>query len=151
VRAAAQVVASQTAKPMGEGGMPVITLTLDSFETHQNQLGQHACLLKQLLDGLVALQLSPNELGAWDRTLVMTFSESGRRVRQNNANGTDHGAVLGGLSGQPPDLTRLDGAQNLLYTIDFRQLCSTVARDWWGVSAETETRGRFEPVKFLHT
>jgi uncharacterized protein (DUF1501 family) len=49
------------------------------------------------------------------------------------------GAVLGGLSGQPPGLTRLDGAQNLLYTIDFRQLCSTV------------TRGHFKPVKFLHT
>ena len=45
VRAAAQVVASQTAKPMGEGGMPVITLTFDCFEMHQNLLGQHAGLL----------------------------------------------------------------------------------------------------------
>ena len=91
----------------------------------------------------------------------MTFSEFGRRVRQNNSNGTDHGtaaphfvlggAVRGGLYGQPPDLTRLDGAQNALYTTDFRQLYSTVARDWWGVSAEAVTRGRFEPVKFLRT
>ena len=161
VRAAAQVVASQTAKPTGEGGVPVITLTLGSFDTHQNQLGQHAGLLKQLADGLVALQSALTELGAWDRTLVMTFSEFGRRARQNNSNGTDHGtaaphfvlggAVRGGLSGQPPDLTRLDGAQNALFTTDFRQLYSTVARDWWGVSAEAVTRGRFEPVKFLRT
>ena len=161
VRAAAQVVASQTAKPTGEGGVPVITLTLGSFDTHQNQLGQHAGLLKQLADGLVALQSALTELGAWDRTLVMTFSEFGRRARQNNSNGTDHGtaaphfvlggAVRGGLYGQPPDLTRLDGAQNALFTTDFRQLYSTVARDWWGVSAEAVTRGRFEPVKFLRT
>ena len=161
VRAAAQVVASQTGKPSGEGGVPVITLTLGSFDTHQNQLGVHAGLLKQLADGLVALQSALTELGAWDRTLVMTFSEFGRRARQNNSNGTDHGtaaphfvlggAVRGGLYGQPPDLTRLDGAQNALFTTDFRQLYSTVARDWWGVSAEAVTRGRFEPVKFLRT
>lgn len=161
VRAAAQVVASQTAKPAGEGGVPVIILTLGSFDTHQNQLGPHAGLLKQLADGVVALQSALAELGAWDRTLVMTFSEFGRRARQNNSNGTDHGtaaphfvlggAVRGGLYGLPPDLTRLDGAQNVLFTTDFRQLYSTVARDWWGVSLEAVTRGRFEPVKFLHT
>ena len=151
VRAAAQVVASQAGKPAaslgGVGGVPVITLTLGSFDTHQNQLGAHVGLLKQLADGLVALQSALTELGAWDRTLVMTFSEFGRRARQNNSTGTDHG----GRYGQPPDLTRLDGAQNALYTTDFRQLYSTVARDWWGVSPEAVTRGRFEPVKFLHT
>jgi uncharacterized protein (DUF1501 family) len=161
VQAAAQVVASQAAKPAGEGGVPVITLTLGSFDTHQNQLGAHAGLLKQLADGLVALQSALTELGAWDRTLVMTVSEFGRRARQNNFNGTDHGtvalhfvlggAVRGGLYGQPPDLTRLDGTQNARYTTDFRQLYSTVAHDWWGVSAEAVTRGRFEPVKFLRS
>ncbi len=161
VRAAAQVVASQARKLSGEGGVPVITLTLGSFDTHQNQLVAHAALLKQLAEGLVALQSALSELGAWDRTLVMTFSEFGRRARQNNSNGTDHGttaphfvlggAVRGGLYGQPPDLTRLDSAQNALFTTDFRQIYSTVARDWWGVSAEAVTRGRFEPVEFLHT
>ena len=161
VKAAAQVVASQVAKPSGEGGVPVITLSLGSFDTHQNQLGTHAALMKQLAEGLVALQSSLTELGAWDRTLVMTFSEFGRRARQNNSNGTDHGtaaphfvmggAVRGGLYGQPPDLTRLDAAQNTLYTTDFRQLYSTVAKDWWGVSPEAVTRGRFEPVNFLKT
>ena len=161
VRAAAQVVASQVAKPAGEGGVPVITLSLGSFDTHQNQLGTHTALMKQLAEGLVALQLSLIELGAWDRTLVMTFSEFGRRARQNNSNGTDHGttaphfvaggAVRGGLYGQAPDLTRLDAAQNALYTTDFRQLYSTVAKNWWGVSPEVVTRGRFEPINFLKT
>ena len=157
VKAAAQVVASQK----GKGGVPVITLTLGSFDTHQNQPGTHANLLKQLAEGLVALKSSLTELGAWDRTLVMTFSEFGRRPRQNNSNGTDHGtvaphfvaggAVRGGLYGQAPDLSRLDSTQNAGYTTDFRQLYATVARDWWGVNPEAVTRGRFEPLKFLKT
>lgn len=161
VRAAAQVVASQKKMAPGQGGVPVITLTLGSFDTHQNQLGGHANLLRQFAEGMVALKNAFTELGAWDRTLVMTFSEFGRRARQNNSNGTDHGtvaphfvaggAVRGGLYGQPPDLARLDGAQNALYSTDFRQLYAAVASDWWGVKADTVTRGRFEPVKFLRT
>jgi uncharacterized protein (DUF1501 family) len=157
VKAAAQVVASQK----GKAGVPIITLTLGSFDTHQNQLGTHANLLKQLADGMVALKSSLAELGAWDRTLVMTFSEFGRRARQNHSNGTDHGtvaphfvaggAVRGGLYGQPPDLSRLDATQNALYSTDFRRLYATVAKDWWGVSPDTVTRGNFEPLRFLKT
>jgi uncharacterized protein (DUF1501 family) len=157
VRAAAQVVASQK----GKGGVPVIVLTLGSFDTHQNQSGTHANLLKQLGEGLAALRSSFTELGAWDRTMVMTFSEFGRRPRQNNSNGTDHGtvaphfvaggAVRGGLYGQAPDLSRLDSSQNMAYTTDFRQMYATVARDWWGVNPEDVVRGRFEPLKFLKT
>jgi uncharacterized protein (DUF1501 family) len=156
-RAAAQVVASQK----GKAGVPVIMLTLGSFDTHQNQLGNHANLLRQLGEGLAALKSALTELGAWDRTLVMTFSEFGRRARQNNSGGTDHGtaaphfiaggAVRGGLYGQAPDLARLDAAQNLVYTTDFRQLYATVAQDWWGVPPETVVRGKFEPVRFLRT
>jgi uncharacterized protein (DUF1501 family) len=157
VKAAAQVVASQK----GKGGVPVITLTLGSFDTHQNQLGTHGNLLRQFAEGMAALKSALTELGAWDRTLVMTFSEFGRRARQNNSNGTDHGtvaphfvaggAVRGGLYGQPPDLTRLDATQNALYSTDFRQLYATIAKDWWGVSPDAVTRGNFEPVRFLRT
>jgi uncharacterized protein (DUF1501 family) len=157
VKAAAQVVASQK----GKGGVPVITLTLGSFDTHQNQLGTHANLLKQLADGMAALRSSFTELGAWDRTLVMSFSEFGRRPHQNNSNGTDHGtlaphfvaggAVRGGLYGKPPDLTRLDGTQNASYTTDFRQLYATVARDWWGVKPDAVTRGHFDALGFLRS
>lgn len=119
----------------------MITLTLGSFDTHQNQLNGHANLLRQLGDGIAALRGALLELGAWERTLVMTFSEFGRRPRQNNSNGTDHGtaaphfvvggAVRGGFYGQAADLTRLDANQNLIYSTDFRQLYATVARDWW--------------------
>ena len=165
VRAAAQVVASQRGKGNGNGGgmggVPVLMLSLGSFDTHVNQLGAHANLMRQLAEGMAALKSSLTELGAWDRTLVMTFSEFGRRPRQNNSNGTDHGtvaphfiaggAVRGGLYGKAPDLSRLDGTQNLFYSTDFRQLYAGVAQDWWGVNPEPVVRGRFEALRFLRT
>jgi uncharacterized protein (DUF1501 family) len=161
VRAAAQVVASQKNFPAGQGGIPVITLTLGSFDTHQNQLGSHAGLLRQFAEGMVALKGAFTELGAWDRTLVMTFSEFGRRTAQNNSNGTDHGtvaphfvaggAVKGGLYGRAPDLSRLDATQNALYSCDFRQLYAAVASQWWGVKPDVVTRGQFDPIQFLRT
>lgn len=157
VRAAAQVIASQR----GRGGVPVLTLTLGSFDTHQNQANPHANLLRQLAEGMTALRGALTELGAWDRTVVMTFSEFGRRPRQNQSNGTDHGtaaphfiaggAVRGGLYGQAPDLSRLDAAQNLSFSTDFRQLYAAIAQDWWGVNPESVVRGRFEPLRFLKT
>jgi uncharacterized protein (DUF1501 family) len=157
VRAAAQVVASQR----GKTGVPVITLSLGSFDTHQGQPGTHANLLRQLAEGIAGLKGALTELGAWDRTLVMTFSEFGRRPRQNQSQGTDHGtaaphfvtggAVRGGLYGQPPDFSRFDATQNLIHTTDFRQLYATVAADWWGIAPEPVVRGVFEPIKFLST
>jgi uncharacterized protein (DUF1501 family) len=157
VAAAAQIVASQRSNPTG--GVPVMCLTLGSFDTHQNQLGTHANLLKQLSEGMAALKSALTELGAWDRTLVMTFSEFGRRAKQNSSGGTDHGtaaahfiaggAVRGGVYGQAPDLNRLDSNQNVLYTTDFRQLYTTVAQQWWGVNAEAVVRGKFDALKFL--
>lgn len=161
VAAAAQIVASQRLGTTGgkAGGVPVMCLTLGSFDTHQNQLGTHAGLLKQLSEGLAALKSALTELGAWDSTLVMTFSEFGRRARQNSSGGTDHGtaaphfiaggAVRGGMYGSAPDLNRLDGNQNVRYTVDFRQIYTTVAQQWWGVRAESVVRGKFDPLKFL--
>jgi uncharacterized protein (DUF1501 family) len=160
IAAAAQVVASQNNKNVANaGGVPVICLTLGSFDTHQNQLNAHAGLLKQLAEGMAALKSALTELGAWDRTLVMTFSEFGRRAKQNSSGGTDHGtaaphfvaggAVRGGLYGQAPDLSRLDSNQNVVHTTDFRQMYSTVAQQWWGVNAEAVVRGKFESLKFL--
>ena len=157
VAAASQIVASQRSNP--SGGVPVMCLTLGSFDTHQNQLGAQAGLLRQLAEGMAALKSALTELGAWDRTMVMTFSEFGRRAKQNSSGGTDHGtaaphfiaggAVRGGLYGQAPDLNRLDGNQNVVYTTDFRQIYTTVSQQWWGVNSEMVVRGNFDALKFL--
>ena len=155
VQAAAQIVAGQR----GKAGVPVIVLSIGSFDTHVNQAGNHANLLKQLAEGLSALRGALQEVGAWDRALVMTYSEFGRRARQNQSNGTDHGtaaahfvmggAVRGGLIGQTPDLSRLDGSQNLVYTTDFRQLQATVAKGWWGINPELVVRAKFDQLQLL--
>ena len=154
-KAAAQIVASQR----GKAGVPVMVLTLGSFDTHQNQLAPHANLLGQLAQGIKALQSALTELGAWERTLLMTYSEFGRRPKQNNSSGTDHGtaaphfvaggAVRGGLYGQAPDLSRLDSSGNTAHTVDFRQLYSTVAQHWWGIDPLPVVRGQFDTLDFL--
>ena len=91
----------------------------------------------------------------------MTFSEFGRQARQNNSNGTDHGtaaphfvmggAVRGGLYSQPPDLTRLDAAQNMLYTMDFCQLYSTLVKDRGASVLKRSHAGALSWLIFLKT
>lgn len=156
-RATCQIVAGQK----GRGGVPVFHLSHGSFDTHRNQLGTHATLLKQLAEGLSALREGLIEARAWDRTLVVTYSEFGRRARENQSGGTDHGtaaphfafggAVRGGIVGRMPELDRLDATQNLLHTADFRQVYAAIAQKWWGLNAEPVVRGVYEPLPFLAT
>ena len=137
VRTAAQVLANPA-------GVAVLRLTLNGFDTHQNQAGTQANLLRQLAEGLVALKAALVELGRWDRTLVMTYAEFGRRPAENASGGTDHGTasvqfamggrVRGGLHGEMPGLDRLDGG-NLVHTVDYRSLYASVLRDWWQADA----------------
>ena len=70
----------------------------------------------------------------------MTFSEFGRRVKENASRGTDHGKanslfLIGenltgkGIYNSPPDLTDLDDG-DVRYKIDFRNIYSDLLRDW---------------------
>ncbi|MFM0336572.1 DUF1501 domain-containing protein [Paraburkholderia fungorum] len=140
-------------------GVAVIRLTLNGFDTHQNQPGQQAALLRQLAEGFTSMKSALIELGRWDDTLVMTYAEFGRRPRENQSNGTDHGTVAphfvtggrvrGGLYGAAPLLARLDGNGNLPVGVDFRQLYATVLGPWWGLDASTVLQQRFEPLPLL--
>lgn len=152
VRTAAQVIASRA-------GVAAVKLSLAGFDTHSNQAGTHARLLKDLADGLTALRSALTEIGRWDSTLVMTYAEFGRRPRQNLSNGTDHGTasahfvlggrVKGGLYGAPPDLARLDGNGNLPFAVDFRDLYATALERWWGAEAARALRGRFATLDIV--
>ncbi|AJK46880.1 DUF1501 domain-containing protein [Burkholderia plantarii] len=162
VKTAMQVLAScetPQRQPSPGRGVAVMRLTLNGFDTHQNQAGQQAALLAQLADGLAAMRSALVELGRWDDTLVMTYAEFGRRVRENASGGTDHGTaaphfvaggrVRGGLYGERPALARLDGNGNLPVAVDFRQLYATVLGPWWGIDAASVLRGRFAPLPLL--
>jgi uncharacterized protein (DUF1501 family) len=152
VRTAAQLVASGA-------GVAVIKLSLGGFDTHSGQPARHAQLLKVLAESLVALKGALAEIGRWDSTLVMTYSEFGRRPRENLSSGTDHGTasahfvmggrVKGGLYGAPPELARLDGSGNLPFTVDFRDLYATVLERWWGVDAPSALNGRFAALDLV--
>ncbi|CAB3776620.1 DUF1501 domain-containing protein [Paraburkholderia fynbosensis] len=141
-------------------GVAVICLTLSGFDTHQNQPAQQTALLRQLGEGVSAMKSALVELGRWDSTLVMTYAEFGRRPRENESRGTEHGTVAphfvmggrvrGGLYGMPPTLARLDGNGNLPLGVDFRRLYATVLGPWWGLDASAILQQRFEPLPLLN-
>ncbi len=151
VRAASQVLAARS-------GVAVVRITQGGYDTHQNQPGVHANLLRQLAEGLVALKAALVELGRWDSTLVMTYSEFGRRAAENGSNGTDHGTanvhfafggrVRGGMFGRAPDLDRLDNG-NLQHTTDFRSYFATAVERWWGFAADPVVGGRYPLLDFI--
>jgi uncharacterized protein (DUF1501 family) len=151
-RTAMQVVASST-------GVAAIKIALNGFDTHSGQPATQARLLRDLADGLVALKSALIESGKWQSTLLMTYAEFGRRPRENQSSGTDHGTssahfvlggrVKGGLYGSSPALDRLDGNGNLPFAVDFRQLYATVLQGWWGTDAAVVLRGRYAPLPVL--
>ena len=143
----------------GEAGVAAVKIALGGFDTHSGQPGRHAQLLKAFAEGTAALKNALIEIGRWDTTLVMTYSEFGRRPRENLSSGTDHGTasahfllggrVKGGLYGEPPALSRLDGNGNLPFAVDFRDLYATVLERWWGVESTRPLKGRFSALDVI--
>lgn len=154
VRTACQIAANPS-------GVAVIRVTLSGFDTHANQPPTQARLLGELANGLVALRAGLIELGKWDDTLVLTYAEFGRRPRENQNSGTDHGTasvhfalggrVRGGLYGAAPDLAALGADGNPAHALDFRNVYATALQTFWGVDSRDALGGRFTPVPFVAT
>lgn len=152
VRTACQILANPT-------GVAAVRVTLSGFDTHAGQPGTQARLLGEIAAGLVALRSALTEIGQWDDTLVLTYAEFGRRPKENQNNGTDHGTanvhfalggrVRGGLHGAAPDLARLSGDGNVAYALDFRDVYATVIERWWGMDSRAALAGKFAPVGFV--
>ena len=100
-------------------GTQVFYVTTGGFDTHAGQNpnavnGTYYNLMGTLNDGLTAFYNDLQNQGLLDDTLVLTFSEFGRRITENGSQGTDHGAasvmmaiggrVNGGLYGTAPSL-----------------------------------------------
>ena len=137
-------------------GARVFYVELDGFDTHSVQADAHAGLLKQLSDATAAFLDDVTQHGHGQRVLVMTFSEFGRRVKENASQGTDHGEaapmflagerVEAGLVGHHPSLTDLaDG--DLKHSIDFRQVYSTILEDWLGWKSVPILGDRYQPIR----
>jgi uncharacterized protein (DUF1501 family) len=137
---------------------PLIKLELPGFDTHTNQRGRHDKLIRQLGDGLQAFRAAMIASGQWDRVLVMTYSEFGRRAAENGNGGTDHGTaaphfllggkVRGGLYGAPPRFDDLaDG--DLKFAIDYRSLYATAAENWWSLPRNSAVLGAHPALPIL--
>jgi uncharacterized protein (DUF1501 family) len=113
-------------------GVKLLHVTLGGFDTHYTELNRHDDLMAYLDSALSAFYQDLAAHGASDRVLVATWSEFGRRPRENASGGTDHGAaapvillgdpVKGGVYGQAPSLANLDATDNLKYSVDFRSV-----------------------------
>lgn len=125
--------------------LTTIKIALGGFDTHARQRDTHEKLLGQLGDGLAAFRDCMKRAGLWDKVLVLTYSEFGRRAAENGSAGTDHGTaavqfamggkVKGGLYGRQPSLTDLSDG-DVKHAVDFRNVYETVTRNWWGLQAD---------------
>ncbi len=137
----------------------VYYVSLSGFDTHNNQKNQQDRLLKVYNDGMAALQSELKIGGRWMDTLVMSFSEFGRRVEQNASAGTDHGKanlvfLNGGALKKPglyndlPTLSDLDEG-DLAYNIDFRSIYASILDKWLQVDSRKVLNSGFRHLDFI--
>jgi uncharacterized protein (DUF1501 family) len=142
-------------------GMPtrIYYVKLGGFDTHANQAQAHPALLDQLGGGVAAFIDDLKQLGHLDRVTLMTFSEFGRRVKENGS-GTDHGEaapmflaggrIKAGFHGTfpglaPENLSRGDVA----FTTDFRRVYASLLNGWLGADDAKILGRKFEPMDIL--
>jgi uncharacterized protein (DUF1501 family) len=139
-------------------GTRVFYLSLDGFDTHADQGPAHRQLLGELADGVGEFFRELDGTGNAGRVRLMTFSEFGRRVRENGSRGTDHGAascmlvagpsVKGGVVGKHPSLDDLDSG-DLKFHTDFRRVYATLLDEWLGCDGKSVLGAKWEHVKEL--
>jgi uncharacterized protein (DUF1501 family) len=110
--------------------------------------------------GLFAFYRDLLNQGLLGDTLVLQFSEFGRRITENGSSGTDHGAaslmmaigggVRGGIYGTAPNLrifndnpTLENGGQDVRYETDFRAVYARVLDNWLGADSAAVLGGNF--------
>ena len=130
------------------------------YDTHASQLYTHAGLLRDFSEAVTSFLDDLASNGLEDRVLVLAFSEFGRRVKENDSQGTDHGAAgpvflagsqtKGGLVGATPDLGDLDGG-DLRMSTDLRQIYATILLDWLALDATKVLGGKFAKVGIIRS
>jgi uncharacterized protein (DUF1501 family) len=137
----------------------VYYVSLSGFDTHVNQNQQQGNLLKQYSEGMATFIKDLKANNKLDDTLVITFSEFGRRVEQNASNGTDHGTannmmIFGGklkkqgIFNSAPNLRDLDSG-DLKYQVDFRQVYGTILDKWLDVNNASILNKKFNSLDFI--
>jgi uncharacterized protein (DUF1501 family) len=135
-------------------GTSIYWVQTGGYDTHSGQNtnvanGSYNNLMTTLNGGLFAFYRDLLNQGLLNDTLVLQFSEFGRRINENGSNGTDHGAaslmmaiggaVRGGIYGTAPSLrvgndnpTLENNSQDVRYETDFRAVYARVIDNWLG-------------------
>ncbi len=124
----------------GNLGTRLYMVTLDGFDTHENQNNSHPNLMNTLSNAVTEFYADLTEGNKAQEVLSMTFSEFGRRINENSG-GTDHGTAApvmmfgpalqgNAILGKDPDLDDIDNNGNLKHDIDFRSIYATILESW---------------------
>jgi uncharacterized protein (DUF1501 family) len=147
-------------------GTRVFFVQTGGFDTHASQdttgtNGAYYRLMATLDDGLSAFYNDLRNTGLINDTLVLSFSEFGRRITENGSRGTDHGAasvmlamgglVRGGIYGTAADLnpassnaTLENGGNDVTFENDFRSAYARVIDNWLGADSSSILGGNFK-------
>ena len=140
-------------------GVKILHLTLGGFDTHYTQQQRHDDLMGYFDQAVSAFYADLAAHGMSDRVLIATWSEFGRRPKENASAGTDHGTsapvflmgdgVKGGLYGAAPSLTKLDAGGNLAFNVDFRSVYQEILQGHLAVDAKEVFGQSFDPLAIL--
>jgi uncharacterized protein (DUF1501 family) len=159
---ALRMVAGALAKAVGTR---VFWVQTGGYDTHAGQNtnqpnGAYTNLMGTLNDGVLAFYTDLQNQGLLNDTLVLQFSEFGRRINENGSAGTDHGAaglmmalggtVRGGLYGTaarlnaaPDNPTLENNGNDVRHEIDFRSVYAKVIDAWLGADSTRVLGGDF--------
>jgi len=139
-------------------GADVYSIELGGFDTHADQERVQSALLSQLDTAVTAFVDALSGTRRGSRTVVVVYTEFGRRLGANASGGTDHGwanvafvagpSVRGGFYGEPPSLTNLSEG-NTVYTTDFRSLYASVLSQVLGTDPKPVLEGSFPQLTLV--
>jgi uncharacterized protein (DUF1501 family) len=138
-------------------GTRVFWVQTGGYDTHAGQNtnaanGAYSNLMTTLNDGLTTFYRDLQNQGMLPDTLILQFSEFGRRIGENGSQGTDHGAaglmmvmggsVRGGLYGTaarlqstPDNPTLENSGGDVRHETDFRAVYARVIDSWLGADS----------------
>jgi uncharacterized protein (DUF1501 family) len=146
-------------------GTKLFWVQTGGFDTHATQQvnaanAGYANLMGTLNGALLAFYTDLKNQGLLQDTLIIQFSEFGRRITENGSAGTDHGAaglmmaiggsVHGGLYGTTANLnpagnnsTLENSGGDVTYETDFRSVYARVIDSWLGADSNALLGGNF--------